>query len=182
MSLCLILGPMFSGKSTLLQKYIRQFKMLDQSVLVIKPDIDNRYSQHEICTHDLVKEKCVIVPTDGLVSFCESEEFQQSQIIMIDEGQFFKDLYQVIKEKCIPSKKRVYIASLNGDSERRLFGETHLLLPLCTHMDWLHALCIRCKDGTPAVYSKRMSESTNQINVGASNEYEALCFEHYESS
>ena len=181
MSLHFIMGPMFSGKSTLFIKYIRQFKTLDYSVLVIKPDIDNRYSQHEICTHHLEKEPCTIIPVDGLLSLCETKEFQTPKLIMIDEGQFFKDLYQVVKEKCFPFKKHVYITALNGDSERQLFGEIYQLLPLCTKMELLQALCIRCKNGTPAVYSKRISESTSQIQVGTNKEYEAVCFEHYES-
>jgi thymidine kinase len=43
----------------------------------------------------------------------------------------------------------------------------------------MEALCMICKDGTPACYSKRKTEDTDQVVVGSSNHYEAVCFKHY---
>ena len=44
----IIIGPMFAGKSTELIKRIRQLRILDKVFKIIKPKIDNRYSNNEI--------------------------------------------------------------------------------------------------------------------------------------
>jgi thymidine kinase len=180
MSLYGILGPMFSGKSSQLLYYIRKYRLLGYSSAVIKPDNDNRYTdKNEICSHNFDKEPCCVVPINGLLSFVTSETFMTSKVILIEEGQFFKDLYEFIVDHCFPLHKIVYVAALNGDSNRQLFGEIYKLLPLFTKIEWMEALCMICKDGTPACYSKRKTEDTDQVVVGSSNHYEAVCFKHY---
>jgi thymidine kinase len=180
MSLHLILGPMFSGKSTRLIEHIRAFKTLDYLMMVIKPDIDRRYTEtSDICTHNQDKEECYTVPINGLESVFEKEEFKKAKVVMIEEGQFFSGLYSSVLRMLDYEKKHIYITALNGDSQRKLFGEIYLLLPLCSKIEWLQALCIRCKNGTPAIYSKRTSESSEQIYVGSKEQYEAVCFDHY---
>jgi len=179
MSLHLILGPMFSGKSTRLIEHIRHFKTLEYPIMVIKPDIDTRYTQNSaICTHNQEKESCYSIPIQSLQYVLETSEFKNASVIMIEEAQFFTNLYDVVKEALDIHKKHIYITALNGDSKRQLFGDIHLLLPLCTKINFLQALCIHCKDGTPAIYSKRKVETDEQISVGT-NEYEAVCFKHY---
>jgi thymidine kinase len=180
MSLHLILGPMFSGKSTRLIEHIRSFRTLDYSMMVIKPDIDRRYTDDSsICTHNQDKESCHMVEINKLHEILDTPMFTKAKVIMIEEGQFFQSLYETVSTMLITHKKHIYISALNGDSKRQLFGEIYLLLPLCTNVEWLQALCIRCKDGTKAIYSKRISHSDEQIVVGSTEQYEAVCFNHY---
>lgn len=180
MSLHLILGPMFSGKSTRLIEHIRAFKTLDYPMMVVKPDIDRRYTEtNDICTHNQDKEECYTVPIHDLETILDRHEFKKAKVVMIEEGQFFSNLYKTVLRMLDDEKKHIYITALNGDSQRKLFGEIYLLLPLCTKIEWLQALCIRCKNGTPAIYSKRTSDSSEQIVVGSQDKYEAVCFEHY---
>lgn len=180
MSLSLIVGPMFSGKSTRLIQYIRSFRTLEYSICIIKPSIDTRYTEkNELCTHNKEKESCIVLPTDCLESVFQLNMYQEASIIMIEEGQFFKELYNVILHMIDVDKKTVYVSALNGDSQRQLFGEVYKLLPLCHSIEWLSALCKSCKDGTPGIYSKKKVYNSDQIQVAGSDVYEAVCSKHY---
>ena len=77
-------------------------------------------------------------------------------------------------------KKKVYISALNGDSNREIFGDIHKLVPLADNIEFLQALCIDCKDGSLAIFSKRIiSDDNTQICVAGSDKYKAVCRNHY---
>ncbi len=176
----LILGPMFSGKSTRLIQYIRRYKTLDKKMIVIKPNIDTRYTlENELCTHDQEKYKCISLSGDSLKLILEDPNYETSDIIIIEEGQFFKDLHDVVKGMLDNDNKRVYIAALNGDFNRNLFGDVNKLISFCDNIEFMQALCLDCKDGTPGCFSKRLSNNQSQILVAAESEYKAVCRKHY---
>jgi len=176
----LIIGPMFSGKSTRLIHYIRKYKTLKFEMIVIKPSIDNRYTElNEICTHNFEKENCITFEPNNLSDIFNDPNYTNSKIIIIEEGQFFTSLYDNVKKMKDIDKKIVYITALNGDSERQLFGDVYKLIPLCDNIEFMHALCICCSDGTLGIYSKRSCSNNNQICVGGSSVYQAVCREHY---
>jgi thymidine kinase len=180
MSLHLILGPMFSGKSTRLINHIRTFTMLEYTVFIIKPDIDKRYTTlPEICTHDQMKHNCHMVPMDAYESILDTPEYKKANVVMIEEGQFFVHIYKLVRHMLDIDKKRIFVTALNGDSQRELFGDIYKLLPLCHTMELLQALCMQCKDGTPAVYSKRKLNFDQQIQVAGNDVYEAVCGKHF---
>ena len=181
MSLHAILGPMFASKTSTLLAYIRSYTILGYPMMVIKPDIDVRYTVNKISSHNQDTEECVCVPIDGLHTLRDKEEFVNAKVIFIEEAQFFSELYTFIQYCLDDCRKVIYITALNGDSKRQLFGEIYKLLPLCTKVEWLQALCIQCKNGTPGVYSKRIEsqDANEQIVVGSTDRYEAVCLEHY---
>jgi len=171
---------MFSGKSTRLIQHIRAFKTLEYKICCVKPDIDIRYTKDsELCTHNQDKEECMMLPVNGLSAILDHPDFKTAQVVMIEEGQFFNCLFDVVVHMMDVCKKKVYISSLNGDSNRQLFGEIYKLLPYCHHIEWLSALCKSCKDGTPGVYSKRKQQSDQQVQVASGDVYEAVCLMHY---
>jgi thymidine kinase len=56
----LILGPMFSGKSTKLLELIRKYKIINYKVMILKHSIDKRYSDaDEIVSHNKDSEPCI---------------------------------------------------------------------------------------------------------------------------
>lgn len=180
MSLHLILGPMFSKKSKRLLEYIRESKIVEYDVMSIKPSNDIRYTdKHVICTHDKETEPCHMVPINQLESIYELEEFKKAKIIFIEEGQFFKGLYEAVMYMMDKCNKKIYISALNGDSQRKPFGEINQLLSLAHHIEWMTALCIKCKDGTKGIYSKAKIVLADQIHVGSAEEYDAVCLKHY---
>jgi hypothetical protein len=84
----LILGPMFSGKSTRLIEYIRKYKTLGLDMLVIKPSIDIRYTDiNELCTHNSDKEKCISLGIYNLHDIFKLESYDKTNLIFIEEAQ-----------------------------------------------------------------------------------------------
>jgi thymidine kinase len=176
----LILGPMFSGKSTRLIEYIRKYKTLGLDMLIIKPSIDIRYTDiNEICTHNSEKEKCISFEINKLNDIFDLESYQNTNLIFIEEAQFFSNIYEIIKKMTDTDKKIVYLSALNGDSNRELFGDIYKLIPLTDNIEFLQALCTICNDGTNGVYSKRLTTNTSQIFVAGMGEYQAVCRKHF---
>ena len=87
-SIELVIGPMFSGKSTELQRRIRRFKFAKKSCAVVKYRSDTRYSKEDMATHD--KQFMRAIPASTIEE--AFEELMKYDVIGIDEGQFFPDV------------------------------------------------------------------------------------------
>ena len=105
-------------------------------------------------------------------------QLMKSDVILINEGQFFDDLYEVCINMVEKWNKRVHIAALDGDFKQQVFGDVLKLIPKCDDYIKLHALCAYCKDGTKAPFSHRISEESQQISIGVTN-YVPLCRKCY---
>jgi thymidine kinase len=164
------LGPMFSGKTTQLIQTYNKNTYIGKRVLVVNYADDRRYHDTMLSTHDKIMIPCV-------QSHCLSglkEDFMKSDVIIINEGQFFHDLYEHVLELVDKHRKHVYICGLDGDFQRKKFGQVLDLIPHCDKMTKLNALCAICKDGTPAIFSKRITSENEQVVIGSDN-YMPLC-------
>jgi thymidine kinase len=173
----LILGPMFSGKTSRLVEIYKQCKFCNISVSVINHTIDNRYDNELLSTHDKVKIPCLQAKA---LTDIWNEEVKNSDVILINEGQFFSDLYEVVVDM-LACKKKIYICGLDGDFERKKFGTILDLIPLCDKVTKLTSLCSQCKDGTPGIFSMRLTSEKEQTVVGSDN-YIPVCRKCYETS
>ena len=176
MSLHLILGPMFSGKTTRLIEYYRSRQYIGKSVAVINYAEDQRYSKLQLSTHDYVMIPCI--QSLDMSSIMQLPEVQNADTILINEGQFFNDLYDNVLHFVENQKKEVIICGLNGDFKRGVFGDLLRLIPFCDTVEKLSALCASCKDGTPGIFSHRLSKNKEQCVIG-SNEYIPVCRDCY---
>lgn len=179
----LIIGPMFSGKSTKLIELIRKYKVLNYKMMVIKNSLDKRYTDvDEIVSHNKDTEKCVCV--SNLMDIFSNDELQlqflTANVIFIEEAQFFPDLEKFV-DLCLVENKRIFVVGLNGDSNMKNFGDIHKLLPKCDDIELLTAYCKKCKKETPAPFTKKLDngDETKQIEVGESDIYEPLCRKHF---
>jgi len=178
MSLELILGPMFAGKTSALQSIIRRHEALGISCVVYKPVSDKRYgNDSNIYTHDLTKTSAI--PVKYLTLQTIDKKYLNSKLVVVEEGQFFNDLYKFVVRAVDKDKKTVVIGGLDGDCFRRPFGQILNLIPLADHVTKLSALCEGCRDGTPALFTFRISESKEVVEVGGSESYIPLCRKHY---
>lgn len=190
----LIIGPMYSGKTSRLVEIYKQYKFCNISVAVINHSIDNRYDEDLLSTHDQVKipciktEKLLDIWTDNIdleqdISLVprikDKFKVSTSSVILINEGQFFPDLEEFVKLLLVNDKK-VYVCGLDGDFERKKFGQILDLIPLCDKITKLTSLCSICKDGTPGIFSKRLSFEKEQTLVGSSN-YIPVCRKCYDN-
>ena len=189
----IILGPMFSGKTSRLVEIYKQCKFCNISVAVINHSIDNRYDDELLSTHDQIKIPCIkteklfniwqenieLDKTIDLIPMIDEKlAIAVSDVILINEGQFFPDLEEFVKT-LLNNGKKVYVCGLDGDFERKKFGQILDLIPLCDKVTKLTSLCSICKDGTPGIFSKRISEETEQTVVGSTN-YIPVCRNCYE--
>lgn len=187
-----ILGSMYSGKSTRLVEIYKQCKFCNISVTVINHTIDNRYDDELLSTHDKVKIPCIKTErlTDIWSDSINIEEnlnnihrgqdklkLSMSNVILINEGQFFEDLYNVVIQM-LQRNKKVYVCGLDGDFERKKFGSILDIIPHCDKVTKLTSLCSLCKDGTRGIFSMRLTNETEQTVVGSEN-YIPVCRKCY---
>jgi thymidine kinase len=194
----LIIGPMFSGKTSRLVEVYNQCNFCNINVIVINHELDNRYDENLLTTHDKVNIPCI--KTDKLMNLytehidLESslDEFQtidilkdkyqvlKSEVILINEGQFFPDLCEFVNE-LLKKDKHIYVCGLDGDFERKKFGNLLDLIPLCDKVTKLTSLCANCKNGTSGIFSMRLSSEKEQTVVGYNN-YIPVCRECYKKN
>jgi thymidine kinase len=167
----LILGPMFSGKTSKLLEIYKQYSFCNISVAVINHSFDTRYHDSLLSTHDKIMIPCT--QTSNLTDERCQQVIEKSQVILINEGQFFVGLYDSVIQM-LKQGKRIYIAGLDGDFERKQFGEILQLIPMCDRINKLTSLCSLCKNGTPGIFSLRLSTETQQTLIGSSN-YIPVC-------
>ena len=173
----LIIGNMFSGKSSELIRRINKLKSINKKILVINYIGDNRYSSDSVATHDNLKINCLKL--EKLANITHNM-IQQYDSFFIDEGQFFSDLYDCILKLVDVHHKHVVVSGLDGDSLRNPFGEITKLIPICDTVDKLTAYCCKCNNGTPAPFSKKkVAETKSSIDIGGADKYMSVCRYHY---
>lgn len=179
MSLEIVLGPMFSGKSSYALSYIRKQKAIGRNVLAVKPSIDNRYSENEeLVTHNQEKVPCVL--WDSTVTLTPNRFMLQADCVIVEEAQFFKGL-PVFCEYMLGIGIHVVLVGLDGDTRRQPFREILDCIPWANKVTKLNALCCHCKNGTEAPYTRYKSDTNqngSQIDVGGSEKYQAVCMRH----
>jgi thymidine kinase len=172
----IITGCMFSGKSTELIKRINRHKLLDRKVLSITHASDNRYSSsNDIVTHDRMKTDAV--PLTDL----RAADVLNYDVICIEEAQFFDNLYNIVNEWVHIYNKFVIVCGLDGDFKAEPFIDILKLIPLADDIVKLHALCMDCKDGTLANFSKRINndKKDERLLVGCNDMYKSVCRKHF---
>ena len=188
----IILGSMYSGKTSRLVEIYKQCKFCNISVVVINHSIDTRYDDELLSTHDKIKIPCIkteklfdIYPYDlnlekgvqNIPRITDKFKIVACEVILINEGQFFPDLEEFVKI-LLTNDKKVYVCGLDGDFERKKFGQILNLIPLCVKVTKLTSLCSVCKNGAPGIFSKRITLETEQTVVGSDN-YIPVCRKCY---
>jgi thymidine kinase len=165
-----IVGSMFSGKSEELIRRVRRAQIARQKVQVFKPCIDDRYSKEEIASHSGMTHlsKPVITAADLM-----KELEDDTQVVAIDEGQFFDMGIVDVVNDLARNGRRVIIAGLDQDYTGKPFEPMPQLLSVAEFITKTHAICVKC--GSTANYSQRTVESEERVEVGASDKYEARC-------
>ena len=174
MSLTLILGPMFAGKSSRLLMFVTRYASIGMRVLVLKHASDTRYGhEDEVVTHDGRRVPCRRVRALNEVG---DDVLWQYDVILVDEAHFFTGLVAFAHRVVEDHRKTLVLAGLDGDSARKPFGELLDCIPMADVIERLTALCRRCADGTPGLFTFRHQGPTDQqVLVGGADRYEPLC-------
>lgn len=180
MSLELLLGPMFAGKSSALLTIVRRHRSLGWPVMVITHSIDKRYGEApQIVNHDL--QKLPAIACDSLLHLLTHADYASAKLIVVEEAQFFPDLVRFILQAVDADGKHAVVVGLDGDAERKPFGHVLELVPHADRIQKLTALCHLCADGTPAIFTHAHQDTAvvGQTNVGSADKYSPMCRTHY---
>jgi thymidine kinase len=174
MSITLIIGPMFSGKTTELIRLIERERILDRKCLIIKFKNDNRYSLTKIVTHNSYSyDKCDILNIDSLDQLNIDDIIKNYKVIGVEEGQFFNNIH-LFSNKLANHDINVYISALDGTFKQDLFGDIGLIFPLAETIIKLKAICMKCKN-SDASFTIRTIKSDDLIVIGGAESYVAVC-------
>jgi len=166
----IILGPMFSGKTTRIIQIYKEYAYIQKDICVINYAGDKRYDSSLLSTHDKTMIPCVNAETLDSVL----HEWIGCDVVIINEGQFFADIYETVLYMVDDLGKKVYICGLDGDFKRNKFGRLLDLIPHSNAVQKLNSLCAICKNGKKAIFSKRVSQESDQVVIGSDN-YIPLC-------
>ena len=171
-----ICGCMFAGKTEELIRRINVLSYARKNILVFKPKIDDRYSTTEIASHAGSKVPCIVIS--------EAKEIldhvnYDTDVVAIDEVQFFDEDVVDICEYLADSGLRVMVAGLDKDFRGEPFGVLPDLLTRAEFVTKLTAVCAKC--GAPATRTQRLingkpaSFNDPIVLVGAKEAYEPRC-------
>ncbi len=164
-----ITGCMFSGKTEELIRRLKRVEIAKQNFIIFKPQIDKRYSDANIVTHNHQALPSILIEHS-------SEIFDLSkniQVIGIDETQFFDEQIVEVVNKLANQKKRIIISGLDLDYQGKPFGPMPKLISIAEYVTKTLAICVKC--GNPAGRTQRIVRSEKKVLIGSSEIYEARC-------
>jgi thymidine kinase len=161
---------MFSGKTEELIRRITRAVYGKQRVQVFKPRLDTRYDETQVVSHSQLKLTSTPIERAEEIFFHLSQE---TQVVGIDEVQFFGAEVVRVVEVLAARGLRVIVAGLDQDYQGRPFEPMPQLMAIAEYVTKQLAICVVC--GNPANRSQRLVESGERVVVGAAGAYEARC-------
>jgi thymidine kinase len=165
-----IVGSMFSGKSEELIRRLRRAQIARQKVQIFKPLVDSRYGNDHIVSHSEMRIPSAAVRTSRELLERVSAE---TEVVGIDEGQFFDLELPMICNTLADHGKRVIVAGLDQDYLGKPFEPMPQLLAIAEYITKTLAICMVC--GNPANHTQRLVVSGDRVLLGAQGMYEARC-------
>lgn len=184
----LIIGPMFSEKSTEMVSRIRRAAYAGQASVIIKHNNDERYGGAvDVLTTPNIRqtstpssEFCAAIRVVAAVALSDVVPNMFERVIGVDEGQFYPDLVKTC-ERWASMGFRVIVAALDGDFARRPFGGVCDLVPLCESVKKRRGICMDCRCCESA-FTRRLGSNRVLIQIGAGERYRAVCRACYNKS
>ena len=174
-----IVGAMFAGKTSELLKKILWAKHQNKRIIVIKPSIDNRYSNEKIITHNDLSHECYAM--NDWETTLQKFVFEKSEVDMVflDEIQFMDTKDTLSNVETILSRGiDVVCAGLDQDSRGKPWETSSMLLGLSDKIIKIYGFCNVC--GLEATKTFRKTEGGERTQVGAANIYEPRCLKHWQ--
>jgi thymidine kinase len=169
---------MFSGKSEELIRRLKRARIARQRVACFKPDIDLRYHRTSIASHgEQTHEACTVANVERLREAL-FPLLETTDVIGIDEVQFFDESVIPLSVELIHLGKRVVMAGLDTTFNAEPFGPVPALMAIADEVTKLSAVCMVC--GQPAIHTQRLGQSQELVVVGAAGLYEARCRTHFQ--
>ena len=164
-----ICGSMFSGKTEELIRRLKRAKIARQKVEIFKPEIDKRYDEINVVSHDENAIMSTPVQSASQILLLTNDV----NVVGIDEAQFFDDELPAVCNQLANSGIRVIVAGLDMDYLGKPFGPMPDLIAISEDVTKVHAVCMNC--GDLAHYTHRMVKNDQLVMLGEMDSYEPLC-------
>ena len=163
-----IYGSMFSGKTEELIRRLRRAELAQQKVAVFKPEMDQRYAQHNVVSHDS-NEFAALAVKNASALLTQAIGYD---VVGLDEAQFFDDEIVAVCNTLANNGVRVIIAGLDMDYKGIPFGSMPQLMATAEYVTKVHAICSRT--GRLAQYSYRLDSNEDLVLLGETQEYQSF--------
>ncbi len=164
-----ICGSMFSGKTEELIRRLKRAQLAKQKIEIFKPDVDRRYDEEKVVSHDSNEIMSTPVPASSNILILAND----IDVVGIDEAQFFDSELPNVCNQLANKGIRVIVAGLDMDFKGKPFGPVPALLAIAEYVTKVHAICVKC--GNLANHSHRLAEGESLVLLGETSEYEPLC-------
>lgn len=171
-----VCGSMFSGKTEELIRRLRRAQFANLKIAIFKPEIDNRYSDVEVVSHDF--HKITSKPIKDAADMLDIDD--DVSVVGVDEAQFFGDNLVEVAQELADRGVRVIVAGLDTDFLGKPFGPMPRLMAVAEEVRKVHAICVRC--GNLANHSHRLSRNRDLVVLGEKDVYEPLCRRCYNAA
>jgi thymidine kinase len=181
-SLTVYTGPMYSGKTSALIAELEEGIEDQRKILIVKPAIDNRYSEEDIVSHDgtslqkTTGHKVKRLSVDEEILLVDMIDVE---LLLIDEAQFFTTLCFDWVQEYLNRGIDVVAVGLDMDSEGKPFGSMPHLLSIANNIYKLSGVCSVCGFEATRTFRKLTASSSNQVLIGGNETYEPRCLEHW---
>ena len=164
-----ICGSMFSGKTEELIRRLKRARIARQKVEIFKPEIDKRYDEVNVVSHDENAILSTPVQSASRILLLTNDV----DVVGIDEAQFFDDELPDVCNQLASAGIRVIVAGLDMDYRGKPFGPMPNLLAIAEYVTKVHAICVHC--GNLATHSYRLARGEEVILLGEKEQYEPRC-------
>jgi thymidine kinase len=164
-----VCGSMFSGKTEELIRRMKRAQFAKQKVEIFKPEVDTRYDEEKVVSHDANEIHSTPVPSSSNILILANNV----DVVGIDEAQFFDDELVNVCNQLANSGIRVIVAGLDMDFKGKPFGPMPKIMACAEYVTKVHAICMKC--GDLANHSFRFSENEKLVELGETEAYEPLC-------
>ena len=178
----LIIGCMYSGKTTELLRLIERYRSIQKKMMILNYIEDTRYGNDNIIYNHNQNGVDALHLRDLNDIYQNTDYYSQynnAEIIFINEGQFFKNLSEFCVKAADVDNKTIIVCGLDGDYLRKPFGDMLNLIPYSDKITRLTAMCKICNDGTPGIFTCRTIDSNEQKLIGGNECYIPVCRKHY---
>ena len=176
----IVTGPMFSGKTTEMIRRLNKIKVLNRKRLWINHQCDTRNDPgaQSIESHNHLRIRdCPVVALSSLNDAFLHPLYRESQVLFIDEAQFYSNLAESVLKMVERDHKHVVLAGLICKADRSPFGELTQLIPFADSVNMLSAFCSRCSTHRPGIFTRKKMDT--EQTIGGAELYETLCRHHY---
>ena len=175
-----IVGAMFAGKTSELLKRILWAKHQNKKIIVIKPIIDNRYSEKKIITHNDLSHECFAMKNWDEINKNFKLNKKNVDVVFLDEIQFMKTKETIENiENILNNNIDVICAGLDQDSRGKPWETSSMVLGLSDKILKIYGFCNVC--GMEATKTYRKTVGGGRTQVGAADIYEPRCLKHWQA-